>query len=217
MAIGNLRFNRTDEAVKTLKTLLHDPEQQISSEAKQAICAAYRSRDGARGRPFRADDFDATEITPLIQQWLASGDRNYQYDGLDFAAIFGDDALTPKLIALATNPKPAELGFRYISIKALAMNRTDEAVATLKTLLNDPDPRISQRTEQAISRAYTSRDGALGKPLRPDDFDAKFQPPAPAPATNPAPTNNSGAIPASARDQASRFRGCKSVSHAPIS
>jgi hypothetical protein len=55
------------------------------------------------------------------------------------------------------------------------MNRTDEGVKTLKTLLNDPDSTISKMAEWAIRHSYTSRGAERGKPLRGDDFDAKFQ------------------------------------------
>ena len=82
--------------------------------------------------------------------------------------------LHAQLVALATNPSP------HISsgaVYALALNRTDEGVKTLKTLLHDPDPKVSKLAEEAIRNAYTSRREARGRPLRADDFDAKFQQP----------------------------------------
>jgi len=62
------------------------------------------------------------------------------------------------------------------------MNRTDEGVKTLKTLLADPNPKVSKMAEDAIRRAYTARGDARGRPLRADDFDAQFQQPEATPA-----------------------------------
>jgi len=56
-----------------------------------------------------------------------------QADGLILAELFGDDALTPKLVALATNREFSS--HCNMAINALALNRTDEGVKTLKALL----------------------------------------------------------------------------------
>ena len=48
---------------------------------------------------------------------------------------------------------------------------------TLRALLNDPDPAVSKLAEIAIRDAYTARGDARGRPLRADDFDAKYQQP----------------------------------------
>jgi hypothetical protein len=58
-AIYALALNRTDEGVKMLKMLLQDPDPKTSQMAEAAIRNAYTSRGDARGRPLRADDFDA--------------------------------------------------------------------------------------------------------------------------------------------------------------
>jgi hypothetical protein len=58
-AIYALALNRTDEGVKMLKMLLHDPDLKTSEMAEAAIRNAYTSRGDARGRPLRTDDFDA--------------------------------------------------------------------------------------------------------------------------------------------------------------
>jgi hypothetical protein len=110
----------------------------------------------------------------LIERLLASTNQalQLQLSGVILAKQFGSDALTAQLVALATNLSP------YISggaVHALALNRTDEGVKTLKTLLHDP--KVSKLAEEAIRNAYTSRGDARGRPLRADDFDMKFQQP----------------------------------------
>jgi beta-lactamase regulating signal transducer with metallopeptidase domain/HEAT repeat protein len=194
-AIQALARNRTDAGVKALKTLLNDDDSEIWRPLAEAI--EGRSSGWSplpTRRPQKPEDFDATEVRPLIEKMLASSKLFDQSGGLGLAALFGDDALTPKLLALATNP-----GFIYrgSAIRALAFHRTDEGVRTLKALLNDPDQQVSDMAEQAIRHAYTLRGNARGRPLRADDFDAKYQQPELTPPTPPRATNNDGAIPSS--------------------
>ena len=81
-----------------------------------------------------------------------------------------NDAFTPRLIALATDRELDE-NARTRAIYALAANRTDESVKALKSLLYDPNERISSGVKQAINTAYHYRGVWTGRPLRPDDFD----------------------------------------------
>jgi HEAT repeat protein len=90
------------------------------------------------------------------------------------ASRYYDDAFTPRLIAIA-NDTNSQTSVRAEAINALAANRTDAGVKTLKTLLKDPDWKIAAIAEQAIRHAYTAGAAARGKPLRPDDFDANLQ------------------------------------------
>jgi HEAT repeat protein len=177
-AIEVLAMNRTDEGVKTLRAILNDPDPSISMEAEEAILSAHLRRGASRGKPLRADDFDAKEMRPIIERDLTLREPYLSF-GLALAQEFGDDSLIPRLAALATKP---DLLNRDFAIRALSFNRSDEGVKTLKALLNDPDPNISKTTENAIREAYTSRRDAEGRPLRPDDFDVKFQQPALTPA-----------------------------------
>jgi hypothetical protein len=82
-----------------------------------------------------------------------------------------DDAFTQRLIAIATGKS----GARDQAIWALAMNRTDASVETLKALLNNPDKDVRLTTGKAICVAYCYRGYYHGQKLRPDDFDKKFQ------------------------------------------
>jgi hypothetical protein len=173
-----LARNRTDAGVKTLKMLLNDPAPENWAPLGANILIGYweTNRMGKRLHP---EDFEANELRPLNERLLASTNFLDNDVGLSLALHFGDDALTPKLIALATKP-----GFklRERAVWALAYNRTDESVKTLKTLLSDPDPKISKLAEEAIRYAYNSRGDARGRPLRADDFDAKFREPEVTPA-----------------------------------
>jgi len=203
-AMAALAMNRTDEGVKALRSLLNDPDPQLCVLLAQAILGGYDSRlnmpSSPTGRHLLPGDFDAREVRPLIERMLASASSSYKVEGLRLVERFGDDAWTPQLVSLAM--KPGDIGTRYSAIQALAMNRTDEGVKTLKTLLHDPDAAISQIVEWSIRAAYTAHGDALGRPLRADDFDAKYQVPEGAPPTNPASTNNGGAIPSSESNRA---------------
>jgi hypothetical protein len=176
-AIDALAYNRTDEGVKTLKELLSDPHQNIWTTLAFAIENAYNYRRDTMGRPLRPDDFTAEDMKPLIEH-LMSPDN--QISGVDTAigliGQFGGDEYTARLIAIATSPGN---NARYSAIYALANNRTDEGVKTLKTLLNDPDPKIQKMTEDALRNAYTSHGNSRGRPLKPEDFDAKYRQPEP--------------------------------------
>jgi HEAT repeat protein len=174
-AIEALAYNRTDEGVKTLKELMSDPHEKIWTPLAFAIENAYNYRHDSTGRPLRPDDFTAADLKSLIERMLASGEQGPDFNtGVGLIERFGGDDFTTQLIAIATSPGNFA---RDTAIYALALNRTDEGVNTLKTLLNDPDPKIRTRTEQAIRNAYTSRGNSRGRPLKPDDFDKQYQQP----------------------------------------
>ena len=168
-AIGALAVNRTDAGVKALKELLNEDDIETSVQLAAAILSGYNTHDSPTGRNLLPGDFSVEDVKPMIERMLAFGRIGPTLWGLDLAALFGDDELTPRIIPLATDP-----AFRTRAIDALAMNRTDEGVKTLKLLLKDPE--ASWAAEAAIRRAYASRGNAHGRPLRPDDFDTKFQP-----------------------------------------
>jgi hypothetical protein len=71
------------------------------------------------------------------------------------------------LIELATTSSGIT---RIRAIYALACNRTDTGVATLRKLREEPDAETRKITDQAIEAAYRMSDTARGRPLRPDDF-----------------------------------------------
>jgi hypothetical protein len=71
-AVYALALNRTDAGVAALKSLRRDPDAEIRRVTDQAIEAAYRMSDAARGRPLRRDDF------PDIAERPFSGDAASQ-------------------------------------------------------------------------------------------------------------------------------------------
>ncbi|MGD1084031.1 MAG: HEAT repeat domain-containing protein [Verrucomicrobiota bacterium] len=183
-AIEALALNRTDAGVSTLNTLLNDPTQQLWGALAAAIERGYATwPETPTGRHLQPGDFSSKELWSFIERWLSSNPLPGEKSRIEsLAGLCVDDALTPKLAALATDPA---YDYRAIAIYALAFNRTDLAISTLKTLLNDPDPNVSFTTKRAIYYAYKSRGPSRnlaggvprGKPLRPTDFDADLQHP----------------------------------------
>ena len=57
-AIYALAANRTDEGVRVLNALLHDPDLRISQTTRNAVKTAYNYRGIWRGRPFKPEDFE---------------------------------------------------------------------------------------------------------------------------------------------------------------
>jgi ankyrin repeat protein len=172
-AIEALAFNRTDEGVKTLKELLSDPHQNIWTSLAFAIENAYNAQRNSTGRPLRPDDFTAEDMKPLIQHLMSPDDKaSGIYTALNLIGQFGGDDYTAQLISIASSPDSSA---RNSAIYALALNRTDEGVKMLKTLLNDPDPKVVKMTEDAIRNAYTAHGNSRGRLLKPEDFDAKYQ------------------------------------------
>jgi HEAT repeat protein len=116
-------------------------------------------------------------VKPLIQHLMSSDNQiSGVSTAIELIGQFGGDEYTAQLIAIATNPGSND---RFSAIFALALNRTDEGVKTLKALLNDPDQKIRSWAENAIRLAYTSHGNSRGRLLKPDDFDAKYQQPKP--------------------------------------
>jgi hypothetical protein len=163
-----LARNRTDAGVKALKTLLNEPNPEIGARLVQGLQNGYAVQvKTPSGRHLQPGDFTAAEVRPLTERLLASKDNTLP--GVNLARMFPDDTLTPTLVTIAKDPRSP---FNIFAIYALALNRTDEGVAALKNLLNGPNRSV---VEDAIRNSYLARNGEPGRPLRPDDFDAKYQ------------------------------------------
>jgi hypothetical protein len=184
VAAEALACNRTDAGVKALKSLLKDADPQIGVRLTQGLQNGYALQvKTPSGRHLQPGDFTSADLKPLMQRLLASPDNAAaeQIAGVNLARMFPDDSLNPRLAALAQDRGAPG---RCIAIYALALNRTDDGVRALKTLLNGPDRSISGWIEDAIRTAYTSRGDTPGRPLRPDDFDPKYQHPEEPPPGN---------------------------------
>ena len=151
----------------------HIPHTQ---ETRQAILEAVTRRGLSFGMRQLLQDYDFTNqaLKPVIERALGVLNPGEWQMGAMLASRYYDDAFTPRLIAIA-NDTNSQTSVRAEAINALAANRTDAGVKTLKTLLKDPDWKIAAIAEQAIRHAYTAGAAARGKPLRPDDFDANLQ------------------------------------------
>ena len=97
-ALNALACNRTDAGLKTLKTLLNNPDRNLSSALAEALLHGFNSQPKTpSARPVRPEDFDAREVKPLIERMLASPNRPWEVStGQSLAALFGDDAAPPK-------------------------------------------------------------------------------------------------------------------------
>jgi hypothetical protein len=115
-------------------------------------------------------------MEPLIRRSLAPDSPQTWAAGAGAAQQYAADAFTSRLSAIATDPKA---NGRDQTIYALAANRTDESVKTLKSLQKDDDEKIRTTTKRAIRTAYLYRGIWRGTPLRPEDFDETFRQPGP--------------------------------------
>jgi len=149
-------------------------------KTNDALYDVAKKRGLARGmlQALRYRGFTGEKIKSLIDVSLSS-ERPYTWvEGALAAQQYPDDRFASRLSVIVLDPNsPARLQAIY----ALAKNRTEESVATLKKLLNESDlsnPRgkdIRQNTEHAIRRAYQQGDNTKGRPFRKDDFDTKYQ------------------------------------------
>jgi hypothetical protein len=147
-----------------------------SDETKQAMIATAAKRGLAEGMQHVLTEYGcrSEELEPLIERSLAAENPQSWAAGALAAQQYANDVFTPRLIAVATEPQNAA---RERAIYALAANRTDESVKTLKALLDDPDPKIRETTERAIRISYSSRGIWQGRQLKVEDFDEKYRQP----------------------------------------
>jgi hypothetical protein len=72
-AILALAMNRTSIAVRTLKTLLENPDKEVRLATEEAICVAYCSRGYYHGEKLKPDDFDKKFQEPSTYLNLVQG------------------------------------------------------------------------------------------------------------------------------------------------
>jgi hypothetical protein len=91
------------------------------------------------------------QIVRVIDRSLQDDRRSSWPTAAFGATLHGDDRLMPRLIAIAETIGESA---RIHAIHAIANNRTDEGVAALKRLLDDPDPELHRHIVEAIHAAY---------------------------------------------------------------
>lgn len=119
------------------------------------------------GKP-RQDPLSQSEWESVITPSLATGNEVCFAEGALAAQNHPDDRFTDRLCAIATTDGGQG---QLQAISALAMNRTDKSVKTLKTLLGSKNDGVRDYTRQAIKTARLYRGGSTaGHRLRDDDF-----------------------------------------------
>jgi len=155
-AIYAIAFNRTDEGVKMLKSLLEDPDEDIRNTTEDAIRQAYKRHPVC---PKFSDDVYTLELI------TAAGE-------LKNASVI--TTFVSEIIRTRT-----EEGVKAIKLlledpnKDMPTAESDEGVKTIKELLRNPDKDIRDITADAIRFAYCRIHP--GRPLREDDFPELFR------------------------------------------
>ena len=125
-------------------------------EIKNAVLETAKKRGLARGMggmQYVLEQLGCSkeEFKEIITISLTSENPNIQFAGAQAAQQHPDDSYTSRLIDIATD---ANSPARWQAIQALAYNRTDRGVTTLKILLKDANKNIREATANAIRRAY---------------------------------------------------------------
>jgi len=100
------------------------------------------------------------EFKQIIRISLSSDNPDIVSEGVGAAQTHPDDEHMPKLVAIVTDPNRPDPNRRFSSVKrhraisAIANNRTDEGVKTLRILLESPSEGIRKTTKRAIQQAY---------------------------------------------------------------
>ena len=141
-----------------------------TQEVKGAVLNAARIRGlgGALASVLEHVGCTDAELAEVIRRSMASNDPNIVREAVLAAQSHPADEYMPKLIAIATGSEPGGFGNRESAIYAIAYHRTDEGVAALKTLLNDPNPKIRDVTSNTIRSAYRRH------PVFPEKVDEAF-------------------------------------------
>jgi len=127
-----------------------------TDEVRMAVLTAARTRGLAGGSAIVLEHLGCNEadLAGVIRLSLASKDPNTVRHAVLAAQEHSADEHMPRLITIATGTEAGDFGRRESAIYAIAYHRTDEGVATLKTLLNDPNARIRKFTADTIRYAY---------------------------------------------------------------
>jgi len=155
-AIYAIAFNRTDEGVEALKSLLEDPDEDIRRTAEEAIRLSY-------GRH------------PVYHKY---SDDEYTLELITAAGELKNASVITTLVSEIIRTRTEE-GIKAIKLlledpnKDMPAAESDEGVKTIKNLLRNPDKDIRDITADAIRFAYCRIHP--GRPLREDDFPELFR------------------------------------------
>lgn len=170
-------YKRPQEAFWLCETLSFYMPPQASYDAilkvartrglAPGMVSALSNIAATTGKP-RQDPLSQSEWVSVITPSLAAGNQVCFAEGALAAQNHPDDRFTDRLCAIAmADGGPGQLQ----AISALAMNRTDKSVKTLKTLLGSKNQGVRDYTHQAIKSARLYRgSSAPGRRLLDDDF-----------------------------------------------
>ena len=172
---GSTRISGNEGFYVNEALLYYVPKSESVGEALVEAATrngSIRNLDGL----LRHYEFDKAKLRPLIERALAAknDDLGEWRSGAGLAGhVYYDEAFTARLMAIATNSN-ATASSRGAAIDALAYNRTDAGVKTLKALLNDPDQQIWTPLAIALLNGYQSEvKTPSGRHLKPSDFDSR--------------------------------------------
>jgi hypothetical protein len=200
--MAKLAYAGSPESLPTLLTMVcEDAHQSLGAvasllyyvprtdETRKAILqtAATNPLNNLMEEILEDYDFNHDQLKPIVERALEAGNSNQWYFGATLAAhSCYDTAFTSRLIAIAGDADaPKDIGYiiveggawnstRAAALEALALNRTDEGVKALNTLLKNPDPEIWESLVLAIEHGYNSRiKSATGNRLQPGDIEDK--------------------------------------------
>lgn len=126
---------------------------QRDPKIKNAILWAAKKDGLAFGMQYVLEELDCNEeeFKEIIRISITSENPDIQAAGAEAAQRYPDDSYTPRLIAIATD---ANSRARWAAIDALAYNRTDEGVKTLRILLKNTNQDMREAAAHSIRRAY---------------------------------------------------------------
>jgi len=165
---ARLAYTCDPRIVPVMLDLMYEaPQSNAAFEAILAFCCYLPHSDAVRapvlnairtrgliyemGLVMKRLEVSETDVAELIRPALASHDRETVGAALTVLQEYPADEYTSRLVAIALDPNSV---LPYGSIWALATHRTDEGVAALRKLLNDPNPEIRKTTAHHIRAAY---------------------------------------------------------------
>lgn len=166
LAIERLSYTRDNRIVRPLLEFLYKEEYSrllektflyylpLEPETKEMVVETA-AEQGLAGDTLRGvlKRFGCSEeeFRVLIATSLSSPEPRCVKAGAQAAGSYPDDSHMGRLIELAT---AADSPARIAAMRAIARNRTDEGVETLRILLEDPNEKCRNAASEAVKDAY---------------------------------------------------------------